>query len=63
MIGARISDRQKHLDCSTTVAPSLDLSHVIVRRAPERTRSASADIASIVCKGLRAYFLGDTGKQ
>jgi hypothetical protein len=37
----------KHSDCSTTVAPSLDRSHDIVRRAPEKTRSASADIAGI----------------
>jgi len=37
----------KHSDCSTTVAPSLNLSHIIVHQAPEKTRSALADIAGI----------------
>jgi hypothetical protein len=37
----------KHLDCSTTVTLSLNRSYNIVRRAPEKTRSALANIASI----------------
>ena len=51
----------KHLDCSTTIAPSLNCSYNIIRRAPEKMCSTLANIAGIkrilmaICK-RRGYL-------